>query len=259
MAQNIIKKMELFLSLNRKIKKSKLSPGIKKKIIDISSLNNTSTSTNRSIKTMSNQRSSVSFRSSRLKSNEKSFVKNAKMLSANTDLKFIKIKSTENLNMSTTLDSEEEERIISSLQEGIKILPNGCYLIQATKILNMNNNNNNSLGNNSKIDTKQSDANTSTTICSSNTNGCKRISLPFKTKDKLSPIKSIICKSNSNNNNILKEKKVRRISPKYANKTLNTYYSNIDSNRNNKDNSNKKQKLIRMYFNHCTTLNSKKI
>ena len=84
------------------------------------------------------------------------------MLSANTDLKFVKIKSKENINMSTSLDSEEEERIISSLQEGIKILPNGCYLIQATKILNMN-------SNNSKIDTKQSDANTSTTICSSNT------------------------------------------------------------------------------------------
>ena len=257
MVQNIIKKMELFLSLNRKTKKSKLSPGTKKKIIDLSSLNNTSTSTNRSTKTVSNQRNSLSFRSSRLKSNEKSFVNNSKMLSANTDLKFVKIKSKENINMSTSLDSEEEERIISSLQEGIKILPNGCYLIQATKILNMNRNN-------SKIDTKQSDANTSTTICSSNTNGCKRISLPFKPKDKLSPIKSSICKSNSNNNNIMKEKKVRRISPKYANKTFNTYYSNLDSNRNNsskagKDNTNKKQKLIRMYFNHCTTLNNKKI
>ena len=62
----------------------------------------------------------------------------------------------------------------------------------------------------------------------------------------------------------MKEKKVRRISPKYANKTFNTYYSNLDSNRNNsskagKDNTNKKQKLIRMYFNHCTMLNNKKI
>ena len=116
--------MELFLSLNRKTKKSKLSPGTKKKIIDLSSLNNTSTSTNRSTKTMSNQRNSLSFRSSRWKSNEKSFVNNSKMLSANTDLKFVKIKSKENINMSTSLDSEEEERIISSLQEGIKILPN---------------------------------------------------------------------------------------------------------------------------------------
>lgn len=247
--------MELFLSLNRKIKKSKLSPGRKNKIIDISSLNNTSTSTNRSTKTMSNQRSSLSFRSSRLKSNEKSFVQNAKMLRGNTDLKFSKIKSTEKFNISTTLDSEEEERIINSLQEGIKLLPNGSYLIQATKILNLSRNNK---------ETKQSEVNTSTTICSINTNGCKRISLPFKQKDKLSPIKCSISKSNSNNNNIMKEKKQRRISPKYANKTFNTYYGNLDTNRSKTsrqgNNSNKeKQKKIRMYFNHCTTLNSKKI
>ena len=57
-AQYIINKMELFLSLNRKLKKSNLSPGAKKKRIDISSLNNTSTSTNRSTKTISNQKNS---------------------------------------------------------------------------------------------------------------------------------------------------------------------------------------------------------
>ena len=60
-AQYIINKMELFLSLNRKLKKSNLSPGAKKKRIE-RSLNNTTTSTNRSTKTISNQRNSLSFR-----------------------------------------------------------------------------------------------------------------------------------------------------------------------------------------------------
>ena len=165
--------MELFLSLNRKLKKSNLSPGAKKKRIDISSLNNTSTSTNRSTKTISNQKNSLSFRSSRLKSNERTFAQNAKMLTANIDLKFSKIKNCKNCqtnNTSTSLSPKEEERIINSLQEGIKLLPNGRYLIQATKILNIKNFTN---------DTKQSDFNSSTTMCSKNTNGCKRISLPF--------------------------------------------------------------------------------
>ena len=116
--------MELFLSLNRKLKKSNLSPGAKKKRIE-RSLNNTSTSTNRSTKTISNQKNSLSFRSSRLKSNERTFAQNAKMLAANIDLKFSKIKNCQTNNTSTSLSPKEEERIINSLQEGIKLLPNG--------------------------------------------------------------------------------------------------------------------------------------
>ena len=245
-AQYIINKMELFLSLDRKLKKSKMSPGEKKKRIDISSLNNTSTSTNRSTKTISNKRSSLSFRSSRLKNNERAFAQNA-----NIDLKFSKIKNIEKNSSSTSLSPKEEERIINSLEEGIKLLPNGQYLIEATKILNL------------KIftnDKEQSNFNSSTTMCSINTNGCKRISLPFKPKDKLSPIKKSICKSNSNS--IMKEKK-RKVSPKYANKTFSTY-GTVDTNNNSKKSRNcnnlniEKQKMIRMYFNHCTTINNRK-
>lgn len=250
-AQYNINKMELFLSLNRKLKKSNLSPGAKKKRIE-RSLNNTSTSTNRSTKTISNQRNSLSFRSSRLKSNERTFAQNAKMLTANIDLKFSKIKNCQTNNTSTSLSPKEEERIINSLQEGIKLLPNGRYLIQATKILNIKNFTN---------DTKQSDFNSSTTMCSKNTNGCKRISLPFNPKEKLSPIKYSICKSNSNNNNIMKKKKKEK-SFKYVNKTFNTY-GTVDSNNSKKsrngNNSNiEKQKMIRIYFNHCTTINNRK-
>lgn len=240
--------MELFLSLNRKLKKSKMSPGEKKKRIDISSLNNTSTSTNRSTKTISNKRSSLSFRSSCIKNNERAFAQNG-----NIDLKFSKIKNIEKNNSSTSLSPKEEERIINSLREGIKLLPNGRYLIEATKILNL------------KIftnDKEQSNFNSSTTMCSINTNGCKRISLPFKPKDKLSPIKKSICKSNSNNNNIMKEKK-RKVSPKYANKAFSTN-GTVDTNNNSKKSRNcnnlniEKQKMIRMYFNHCTTINNRK-
>lgn len=256
--------MELFLSLNKNRKKGKCSPVPKTRIIDIFHNNNISTNDSNKTIFLNYQRNSIPYKNLPMNTGEKTFTKTKNKIrpqKINKDLVFNKITKVDN-NTSITLDSEDEQKLITSLREGIVELPNGKFMIQASKILNMKLNNNNCL-NCSKIKTettKPSDNNTSITDCSSTNNfnsGLKKISIPFKLKNS----KGVL--SNEKGREKTSKNQIRRISPKFARNVFNTFLGknnvtiNNQSNQSFKSNNTTKakntQKIIQVYLNKYFT------
>ena len=119
--------MELFLSLSIRPKKSSYT---KHRIIDIFE---PSSETKHTV--LSNyKRCSLPYKSSPVKDKTFSKQKINLKLRANTDLIFTKIRPSNNLNTSNEVDTDDEQKVIESLQEGIKQLPNGKFCIQPGKI-----------------------------------------------------------------------------------------------------------------------------
>lgn len=256
--------MELFLSLNKNRKKGKCSPVLKTRIIDIFHSNNISTNDNNKTIFLNYQRNSIPYKNLTINSCEKTFTKPKNKIipqKINQDLVFNKISKVDN-NTSITIDSEDEQKLISSLQEGIVELPNGKFMIQASKVLNMKLKNNNCVNySNIKTETtKQSDNNTSITVSSSTNNfnsGLKKISIPFKLKN------SKGSSSHEKGRDKTAKNQIRRISPKYARNVFNTFLAKNNTTLNNQSNqsfksnntTNKKntQKIIQVYLNKYFT------
>lgn len=222
--------MELFLSLSNRPKKA---PYTKHRIIDIFETTTSSIpETTRTV--LSNyQRCSLPYKSSAIK--DKTFSKSKQKINlklrSSTELKFTKIKPSNNPNISNEIDSDDEKKIIESLQEGIKQLPNGKFCIQPGKIFDIRPKTNTTMINYSKSDITNAN-NSSTTICSNSNNTllCKRISFPM---NKTNKTRNTISTSSSMNNKVSSTKKIaRRISPNYQAKAFTDYIrvNNIVSN-----------------------------
>ena len=247
--------MELFLSLSNRPKKA---PYTKHRIIDIFETTTSSIpETKRTI--LSNyQHSSLPYKSSLIK--EKTFSKqkiNLK-LRANTDLIFTKIRPSNNLNTSNEVDTDDEQKVIESLQEGIKQLPNGKFCIQPGKIFQIHPKTNTTMINNSKSEITNVN-NSSTTICSNNnTLLCKRMSILMNTNKTRNTIST---SSSMNINKVSSTKKIaQRISPNYQSKAFTNYIrvNHIVSNRctNTKSkaviNTRETKRKMNIYKNHFT-------
>lgn len=246
--------MELFLSLSNRPKKA---PYTKHRIIDI--FETSIPETKRTI--LSNyQHSSLPYKSSLIK--EKTFSKqkiNLK-LRANTDLIFTKIRPSNNPNTSNEVDTDDEQKVIESLQEGIKQLPNGKFCIQPGKIFQFHPKTNTTMINYSKSEITNVN-NSSTTICSNNnTLLCKRISIPMNNKTR----NTISTSSSMNINKVTSTKKIaRRISPNYQAKAFTDYIrvNNIVSNQctNSKSkavvNTRETKRKMNIYKNHFAKKN----
>ena len=218
--------MELFLSLSIRPKKSSYT---KHRIIDIFEPSSETKHT-----MLSNyQRCSLPYKSSLIKDKTFSKQKINLKLHSNTDLIFTKIKPSSYTNTSNETDTEEEEKIIESLQEGIKQLPNGKFAIQPDKIFTIQPKNNTTMINYSKSEITNAN-NSSTTFCSNNnTLLCKRISIPMKNNNKTRNTISTSSSMNINKGSIAK-KIAQRISPNYQAKAFTNYIrvNNIVSTKN---------------------------
>ena len=234
--------MELFLSLSTRSKKAQYT---KHRIIDIFE---TSSETKHTV--LSNyQRSSLPYKSSLIKDKTFSKQKINLKLHSNTDLVFTKIKPSTNTNTSNEIDTEEEEKIIQSLQEGIKQLPNGKFFIQPDKIFTIQPKNNTTMINYSKSETTNAN-NSSTTFCSNNTLLCKRISIQMKNNKTRNTIST---SSSMNSNKGSSTKKIaQRISANYQAKAFTNYIrvNNIVSKSRAVLNTREAKRKNNIYNNH---------
>lgn len=232
--------MKLFLSLNKKKVKGNLSPPTKCKIIQCHTLNNNSPSQRQSTQTIF-KNNLYPLSTSPFKP-DKTFIKQLKF---NKDLVFKKINK---IDTNYTINEDEEKLITTSLKETIKLLPNGKYLIQPSKIMSIKFEEkvHDNHSNVKTETTKQSEQTTSSMTGSSSTNtvvGLKRIVLPYKTKLSHSESKREMVRQTIQRESIKysppPQRNKKQLSPKYASNAFNTFYGSHSTNNINVNNNHK--------------------